>query len=382
MAKVEVRLVETQAEREALYAFRFRVYVEELEMTDQADHARRWLQDGYDEESLNYALFADGEVVGSLRCILLDRVSDPAPLIDKFALEPAIDAFGTSAIMTTSRFMLAPHLRNTMAVFRLMRMAFFDAVREKIRLNYGDCSPHLLPFYEHLGYRRYTSGYNDTAFGYKLPILMLVRDRAFLEAVRSPLAKLLQPGDDDAGAREWFAATYPDYVELVSAVLMPEEMFFDVLAERVAGNLLHSLSLLQGLTREEAQRFLREATVIALNPGDRIVRKGERDNTLFMLLSGAAEVRDDKRSGPPIVVLGAGDTFGEDGYLTTVPRAADVVAVTRGEAIVLSGDFMDRFIAREPAIGARVMHNLARQLAGRLAVTTRHAVPAPGGLGA
>jgi hypothetical protein len=375
MPKVEVRLVESKAEREALYAFRFGVYVEELEMTDQADHARRWLHDGYDKESLNYALFAGGEVVGSLRCILLDRVSDPGPLIDKFDMEPAIDAFGMSSIMTTSRFMLAPKLRNTMAVFRLMRMAFFDAVRQGIRLNYGDCSPHLLPFYEHLGYRRYTSGYNDTAFGYKLPILMLVRDRAFLEAVRSPLVKLLEPGGDDAEAREWFAATYPHYVELVSAVLMPEEMFFDVLAERVAGNPLHSMSLLQGLTREEAQRFLREATVVDLNPGDRIVRKGERDNALFMLLSGAAEVREDKRPDPPIVVLGAGDTFGAEGYLTTVPRTADVVAVTPGEAIVLSGEFMDRFIAREPAIGARVMHNLARQLASQLVVTTQRALP-------
>jgi len=346
-------------------------------MTDQADHARRWLRDGYDDESLNYALFVDGKVVGSLRCILLDQVTDPEPLIEKFELEPAIDAFGKSAIMTTSRFMLSANLRNTMAVFRLMQMAYFDATQRRIRLNYGDCSPHLLPFYEHLGYRRYTTGYNDTAFGYKLPILMLVRDRTFLEAVRSPLAKLLAPDDDDAEAREWFGATYPRYVELVSAVSMPEEMFFDVLAERVAGNLLHSLSLLRGLTREEAQSFLREATVVELNPGDRIVRKGDRDNTLFILLSGAAEVRADAQPGPPIDVLGAGDTFGAVGYLTTVPRTADVVAVTPGEAIVLSGDFMDRFIAREPAIGARVMHNLARELAGQLAVTTQRTFPSP-----
>ena len=70
-------------------------------------------------------------------------------------------------------------------------------------------------------------------------------------------------------------------------------------------------------------------------------------------------------------VLGAGDTFGEVGFLTAQPRIASVVARAPCELIVLSGDFLRRFIEREPAIAAKVLLNLSRTLAARLAVTTR-----------
>lgn len=373
MAKVEVREAASPDEREALFAFRYKVYVEEFGMTDRADHSGRTLRDGYDDEGINYALFEDGEVVGSLRILLLDRLSDPAPLIEKFGLEPAIAAFGAGAIGTTSRFMVAPHLRSSMAIFRLIRAAFVDPRSAAVRLNYGDCSPHLVPFYEQLGYRRYTTGFDDTAYGYKLPIVMLVRDREFLTTVRSPLARLLADGEDDAEARAWFARTYPDYVHVLSAAFLPEDMFFDLLAERVSSDPLHAVTLLRGLDREQARRFLTRATVVKVGPGDRIVRKGDRDNTLYALLAGLAEVRPNGSGGPPVAMLAAGDTFGEIGFLTTVARTADVVACAPCEVLVLSGEFMHRFIAQEPAIGATVMHNLARELAARLAVTTHRA---------
>ena len=147
MGAITVRLIEKEAEREAIYAFRYQVYVEELGMTDRADHDRKWLRDEYDEQSISFAVFEDDRVVGSLRCILLDTVRDPAPLIDKFAMAPALERFGAQAIVTTSRFMITPRLRNTRAIYHLMREAFVQAQRRGIRLNYGDCSPHLLPFY-------------------------------------------------------------------------------------------------------------------------------------------------------------------------------------------------------------------------------------------
>lgn len=371
MSKIHVREVETKAELEALYSFRYRIYVEELSMTDQADHARQWLQDGYDEESVHYAIFKDGNIVGSLRCTGLDDVSDPNPLIAKFEMEPALKAFGASAIITTSRFMVSSELRNAMAMLNLMVAAFQDTRRGKIRLNFGDCSPHLLPFYEHLGYRRYTDGFVDSAYGYKLPIMMLVGDRQFFEQMRSPLASLLKPEDDDAEARAWFADTYVDYIDPVSAAFMPDDLFFDLLAEKLANDPLHSMALLKGLNQDEAKRFLRRATVINLKAGDTIIRQGDRDNTLFVMLSGVAEVHTDGSNGPSIAVFAAGDTFGEIGFLTSVPRTANVIARTDSEVLVLSGSFIERLVKAEPSMGARVLNNLARELAGRLAITTK-----------
>ena len=372
---VTVHTARTDAEREQVYAFRYQVYVGELGLSPPtADHARKRLWDPLDDVGVSHFLLDDGEVVGSLRMVFLADIPDTAPLVEKFRMEPAISAMGRAAICTTSRFILHPRLRMSLAIHRLIEHAFEDAVGRGVRLNYGDCSPHLLPFYEHLGYRRYTDAYNDTAYGFKVLILMLGRDQERFKQVRSPLARVAARFPDDAEARAWFARTYPGYLGLESAAFLPEGMFFDLLRERVPSDPLHSVGLLHGLDRAEADRFLARATLVRAAPGDRIVREGEPGDTLFVILSGLAEVALDEAPDRPVGILGAGDTFGEVGFLTAQPRIASVVARAPCELVVLSGDFLRRFIEREPATAAKILLNLSRTLASRLAVTTRLAV--------
>lgn len=372
---VTVHTAQTDAEREQVYTFRYQVYVGELGLSPPtADHARKRLWDPLDDVGVSHFLLDDGEVVGSLRMVFLVDVPDPAPLVEKFRMEPAIATMGRAAICTTSRFILHPRLRISLAIHRLIEHAFEDGVGRGVRLNYGDCSPHLLPFYEHLGYRRYTDAYNDTAYGFKVLILMLGRDQQRFTQVRSPLARIAARFPDDPEARTWFARTYPEYLGLESAAFLPEGMFFDLLRERVPSDPLHSVGLLHGLDRTEADRFLGRATLVRAAPGDRIVREGEAGDTLFVILSGLAEVTLDEAPDRPVGILGAGDTFGEVGFLTAQPRIASVVARAPCELVVLSGDFLRRFIEREPAIAAKVLLNLSRTLASRLAVTTRLAV--------
>jgi N-acyl-L-homoserine lactone synthetase len=369
---IKAFLARSEEEREAIYRFRYRVYVDELGLSPpQADHERRRLADAHDQVGLSYGLMEEGgNVVGSLRCIFMADVQDLAPFVAKFAMEPAIRAFGVAAVATTSRFMLDPKLRQGMSILHLMRLAYEDARARGVRLNYGDCSPHMLPFYEGMGYRRYVAPYNDTAYGFKLPILMLVGDRRHFAAVRCPLARLAEAHSDDAQARDWFAATYPEWVQPTSAALMDAGSFFDLLAERVASDPLHAVALFQGLSREAVERFLASATIVSASPGDRVVREGERDDTVYVLLKGLAEVLHAESGERPINALGAGDLFGEIGFLTATPRTASVVARTPCEVLVLSGRQLQKFLESDPVVAARILFNLSRILAGRLAQTT------------
>ena len=295
---------------------------------------------------------------------------DPASFVAKFAMEPAIRAFGVAALATTSRFMLDPKLRHGTSILRLMHFAYEDARARGVRLNYGDCSPHMLPFYESMGYRRYVAAYNDTAYGFKLPILMLLGDQRHFAAVRSPLARLAQAHADDAQARDWFAETYPQWVQPKSAPLMDAGRFFDLMVERVASDPLHAVALFRGLSREAVERFVASAAIVSTSPGDCIVREGERDDTVYVLLKGLAEVVSTRTGARPLRALGAGDIFGEIGFLTAAARTASVVARTACEVLVLSGRQLQRFLETDPVIAARVLFNLSRILADRIAQAT------------
>ena len=210
------------------------------------------------------------------------------------------------------------------------------------------------------------AGYNDTAYGFKLPIMMVLRDREYLKVARSPLLRLVDESADDPDARAWFSRNYPLYVEPPTAAFMAEETFLEFLADRIAGDPAHHMVLLGGLDTEEQQKFLSSATTLRVNPGDRIVGRGERDNTLFVVLSGIAEVVN-PGDGPPLAIFGSGDTFGEIGFLAGVPRTADVIARTHGEILVLSGEFLEKFLKQQPAVASKILLNLSRELAGRLA---------------
>jgi CRP-like cAMP-binding protein/GNAT superfamily N-acetyltransferase len=368
---ITVTAARSAEERARVYAFRYRIYVEEMGLQPPgADHERRQVADEYDPHGLSFALVEDGAIVGSLRCLFLDQLPDPGAVIAKFQLKEALAAFGPSAIATTSRFMLDPRLRHGTAILRLMQAAYDDARSRGIRLNYGDCSPHMLDFYEHMGYRRYTRAYNDTFFGFKLPIIMLLGDQQLFARVRSPLARLAAAYPDDGEARDWFARTYPDYLEVKSASLLSDGTFFDLLAERVSSDPLHALSLLHDLTRDEADRFLAQATLIKAQPGDFVVRQGERDDTVYILLSGIAEVLLDGNDQRPLRALAAGDIFGEIGFLTAAQRTASVVARAPSDVLVLSGAFLKRFLKQEPTVAAKLLYNLSTILARRLATAT------------
>jgi hypothetical protein len=357
----------SESEREKIFQFRYRVYVDELHFSPPgADHERKRLWDPLDDVSVSHALLDGGEVVGSLRVTFLEELPDPEPLIQKFSLQPAIAAFGCSAISTSSRFILDSRLRHGTAILRLMESAYrHGSSCSDVRLNYADCSPHLLPFYEHLGYRRYTRAYNDPAYGFKILMVILLRDRQHFEHLRSPVLRFASHYPDDPEARTWFERTYPEYIGIQEPPFLPDEMLFDLLSSRVATDPLHSRGLLWGLGRAEAEQFLTTATFIRADAGDRIVRYGEPGNAVFMLLSGLADVTLDGAPDRPVAVLGPGDLFGEISSLVSKPCVANVIARAPCEMIVLSAESMNRFMVKEPAIAAKVLSNLSRILAER-----------------
>ena len=368
---IDVIAARTAEEKEAIYRFRYHIYVDELKWTPpNADHDNKRLYDTLDEISDCYLLNTDGEPAGTLRILHLDRVADPSPILNKYGMQPAQELFSPADMIISGRFMLHPRLRHGKAILSLMGAAFENARERGARLNIADCSPYLLPLYEHLGFRRYADPFNDPDYGYKIPILMVMGDRDALLRYRSPLARVARRFPQDTQAVDWFRAHFGDNYRPGSAALLPEGMFLNLLAERVGQDPVHHLSLLRGLDRAEAERFLSQATVLNTNPGDRIIRQGEHDETLYAMLDGIADVILNEAPERPINIISTGDTFGEIGLIGGVARTANVVARSPCEVLVLSADFFQRFLRKDPAISAKVTLNLAHSLAVRLAFAT------------
>jgi CRP-like cAMP-binding protein len=370
---IEYCVARSEEEREQIYRFRYRIYVQELGLhPPEADHVDKRVRDEFDPYSTIYALRDDdsGAVVGTIRATYMAQLPDASPFIAKYEMGPAVSAFGLAALSATGRFMLDPSVRGGQASQQLLLGGYADTRNAGIRINFSDCSPYLIRFEERLGQRRYIPPFEDAAFGFKLRIMMVMGDREHLFRCRSPLAPLAESFPDDAEARAWFAATYPQWVRPPSAGFVPPRDFFDLLTEHIGNDPIHAIGLFRGLSSEQTAQFLASSTIITAAAGERVLRENERDPTVFILLKGLAEVIRDEAPGRVVATLGAGDVFGEIGFLTGSPRSATVVARAPCEILTLSADFLRQFVTENATIAARVLFNLARILAARLAQTT------------
>jgi CPA1 family monovalent cation:H+ antiporter len=106
-------------------------------------------------------------------------------------------------------------------------------------------------------------------------------------------------------------------------------------------------SVLEADQIEEVCRLLRPRFAV---PGEKLIRRGDRGESVFFISSGAVEVsREDQR-----IRLGRGDFFGELAPLSGHRRAADVTALGYCQLLVLDGADFQHLLAADPTIRAQI----------------------------
>lgn len=81
-----------------------------------------------------------------------------------------------------------------------------------------------------------------------------------------------------------------------------------------------------------ASIFSHEPTRQTFVPGDVLIRQGDGNDKLFIILEGEVEVRI---SGNKVATLKAGDLFGELSLLDKEPASGDVVGTVPGSFVTL-----------------------------------------------
>lgn len=120
-------------------------------------------------------------------------------------------------------------------------------------------------------------------------------------------------------------------------------------------------------SNEELELLVAFSELVTANPGEVIIKEGDMSDSLFLVLSG--QVRARIRVGGIDTVLGTmlpGELFGEVAMLSQTARSADVVADQPTRLLRLTSGRVQRLMADQPALAAKILFNIARLLATRI----------------
>jgi CRP/FNR family cyclic AMP-dependent transcriptional regulator len=104
--------------------------------------------------------------------------------------------------------------------------------------------------------------------------------------------------------------------------------------------------------------LLEYADTRVFRPSETVLRAGERDRALYLLVDGWLKA--------PSGVIHPISTLGEAAFLDGRPRTVSIRALTDGELLRLSYDAFEALAARDAALGREILVDLGRILSARL----------------
>lgn len=185
---MEIRFARSETEREAVFRFRFEVFVEELgRQPSLADYQRRLLFDDLDETAHILAAYEGEQVVGTLRTNFL-RECDSVAGFPFLATVTPRDRYHTSV---TTRAAVGAVWRGGTLFARLARAVFRFGVENDIRFDFIVSRAGLQEQYRRLGYRPFGDTVLHPDAGQVLPMRLDLWNVDHLREVGSPFAPLV-----------------------------------------------------------------------------------------------------------------------------------------------------------------------------------------------
>ena len=141
-------------------------------------------------------------------------------------------------------------------------------------------------------------------------------------------------------------------------------------AERLAlkRDVIMRVPLFARLVERELLRVMQVVEVISFDPGQIVVREGNRGDELFIVLRGQASIT---RGDTTLLEIGPGDHFGEMALIRAMPRSATVTATAQSELIALRrADFFE-ILRHEHELAVKLLWQFLGVLADRLDHTSR-----------
>ena len=127
---------------------------------------------------------------------------------------------------------------------------------------------------------------------------------------------------------------------------------------------LSKVSIFSLMSEQDLKRIAGSAQHHVFHNGDIIIREGDRDNSLFIVMRGEVEVIKDmgKQCERFIRILGPCSYFGEMALIDDLARSASVVAKGDAEVLSLTQSQLRREIEKYPALAFELLQMLSRRV--------------------
>lgn len=295
---MRVGIAKTEAEREAAYRLRYKVFTEEMGLSlVGSDTAKRSSRDGLDDVATMLTLHKGDTLIAGVRSI---RVSDAfgrePDFPGLFRFREAFPDVRPEQATFSSYLVIDPAWRKSRALSLLLNAIYEQGRNNGVWLDLVSCEPSLVSLYEALGYRRYLAHPVEFRHGMRVPLALVGDDVPYLRKIGSAFARLAEkfPADPRHGA--WYAERFAAYAEPSCARVMGSEEFVRYLSERVHPK-ADDLPLTRGMSDEEARTLLSSGTIIRGRAGDPILRAGDSESDLYMVLKGRRRGPRQERQG-------------------------------------------------------------------------------------
>ncbi len=362
---ISIREAVSSEDREAVYRLRYEIYVEEMGRKQTfADHERRRVEEPFDEGALLLMAEEDGRIVGTLRCNM--RRNGPLECEELYDMEK-FAPFYPDAVSMTTKLMVRQSHRNSSATGLLVTSAYDRMRSQGIRLDFIDTNPHLVRLYQQMGYRMYKDNINHPDYGSVIPMVFLLDDLEYLEAIQSPFRRQAKRYPTTRETWEFFRDHFGNFAYIRPVFATDPDELLSILTVDKHRKPNEVLTFLQDFNEEETHRLLNQLDLIQYRAGEIVFREGDEGTGMFCILEGQAEVVRDGPLGKqvPVAILNPGEIFGELGFVANIKRSATIRVRADAKILVLSPSEFRKMEAKDPKLAVKLLTNLFKILVKR-----------------
>lgn len=143
------------------------------------------------------------------------------------------------------------------------------------------------------------------------------------------------------------------------------ELFVD--RSEITTGMLRRVKALAELTDEQLTRFARFMEPLTIRQWAQIVKQGDPDDGMYLVLDGELRVRLMINGKETILAtLGPGECFGEIALFDQGPRSADVLANKESILLKISSEAFDKLRRDAPELSAPILFSIGKTLAARI----------------